>query len=204
MDINALPPIDEARVKAELEELKKKDPYFSEKVFLDKAQTAFMQIQRAWSKNDLEPVRPLMSEAQFSRMNIQVEEMKENGQRNIISNVVIGDIKIAKAGIEGEYDFIKTRIHASMSDKTVDANNNIIDGSDEIKPVAEYWTFIRKIGAKTSSDGGRTVAHNCPSCGAPIDAGETGKCPYCEVTITAASFDWVLDTITHAYEEMEQ
>ncbi len=204
LDESKLKPIDRKKVEEQIAKLKEKDPNFSEKVFLDKAQTAFFAIQRAWSKNDLEPARKYMSEAQFNRMNMQLEEIKEKGWRNILSDIVIGKAEIAEVGSEGEYDYIKVRIHASMADKTVDANGNVVEGGDEIKPFVESWTFIRKQGAKTTSDGGRTVAHNCPNCGAPIEAGESGKCPYCDATITAASFDWVLDTITHGYEEMEE
>lgn len=203
VDVDALPPIDEEKVNAQLEELRKKDPNFSEKVFLDKAQTSFFEIQRAWSKNDLEPVRKHMSSAQFNRMNMQLSEYIDKGRKNVIEDLVIGGIKTTEAGIEGEYDFIKTRVHASMSDKTYDRDGNIVEGSTEIIPMAEYWTFIRKQGAKTNQDGGRTVSHNCPNCGAPVETGESGKCPYCDATLTASSFDWVLDTITQAVEEIE-
>ncbi|MCD4786468.1 MAG: TIM44-like domain-containing protein [Candidatus Eremiobacteraeota bacterium] len=203
VDIEALPPVDEEKVKEQLEELRKKDSFFSEKVFLDKAQTSFFEIQRAWSKNDLEPVRKYMSEAQFNRMNMQLSEYVDKGRKNVIEDLVIGGIKTTEAGIEGEYDFIKARVHASMSDKTYDSDGNIVEGSKEIIPMAEYWTFVRKQGAKTNQDGGRTVSHNCPNCGAPVETGESGKCPYCDATLTAASFDWVLDTITQAVEEIE-
>ena len=196
IEMDAIPPIDEEKVKAKMEEFKKKDQYFSEKVFLDKAQTAFMEIQRAWSKNDLEPVRKYMSEAQYNRMNLQLSEYKDKGWQNKIEDVVIGEININDLGIEGEYDFMETLIKASMSDKTYNREGKITEGSKEIMPMAEYWTFVRKQGARTNTDGGRTVSHNCPSCGAPVETGESGKCPYCDVTLTTGSFDWVLDTIT--------
>jgi predicted lipid-binding transport protein (Tim44 family) len=201
-DVQALPPIDDYAVKQKCDTFRQKDPFFSEKVFLDKAQTAFFEIQRAWSRNDLEPVRKFMSEAQFNRMNMQLSEYKDKGWTNKVEDLVIGGIKIADVGIEGVYDFVKTRIHASLSDKTLDKNGKIVEGSNEIHPMAEYWTFIRRQGAKTNEDGGRTVAHNCPNCGAPVETGESGKCPYCETTLTAGSFDWVLDTITQGVEEM--
>lgn len=198
----ALPPIDDYAVKQQCDEFRKKDPYFSEKVFLDKAQTAFFEIQRAWSRNDLEPVRKYMSEAQYNRMEMQLSEYKDKGWVNKVEDLVIGGIKIADIGIESDYDFIKTRIHASMSDKTFDRSGKMVEGSNEIHPMAEYWTFVRKQGAKTNQDGGRTVAHNCPNCGAPVETGESGKCQFCDATLTAGSFDWVLDTITQGVEEM--
>lgn len=197
-----LKPIDEELVKQQLAQLKEKDPYFSEKVFIDKAQTTFFEIQRAWSRQDMEPVRKFMSEAQYNRMNIQLSEYTDKGWVNKVEDLVIGKVYMAEAGIEGEFDFIKTRIHCSMSDKTYDKDGNIVEGGKEIIPVVEYWTFIRKQGAKTNQDGGRTVSHNCPNCGAPIETGESGKCPYCDAVITAASFDWVLDTIVQPQEEM--
>lgn len=196
IEMDAIPPIDKDKVNAQMEQFKKKDEFFSEKVFLDKAQTAFFEIQRAWSRNDLEPVRNRMSEAQFNRMEMQVSEYRDKGWNNKVEDIVIGEIAINDMGIEGEYDFVETLIKASMSDKTYNKEGKIVEGSPKIIPMAEYWTFVRKQGARTNTDGGRTVSHNCPSCGAPVEAGESGKCPYCDVTLTTGSFDWVLDTIT--------
>ena len=196
IEMDAIPPVDKNKVNAQMEQFKKKDEYFSEKVFLDKAQTAFFEIQRAWSRNDLEPVRNRMSEAQFNRMEMQVSEYRDKGWNNKVEDIVIGEIAINDMGIEGEYDFIETLVKASMSDKTYNKEGKIVEGSPEIIPMAEYWTFVRKQGARTNTDGGRTVSHNCPSCGAPVETGESGKCPYCDVTLTAGSFDWILDTIT--------
>lgn len=196
IEMDAIPPIDRNKVNAQMEQFKKKDEFFSEKVFLDKAQTAFFEIQRAWSRNNLEPVRNRMSEAQFNRMDMQLSEYRDKGWNNKVEDIVIGEIAINDLGIEGEYDFVETLVKASMSDKTYNKEGKIVEGSPEIIPMAEYWTFVRKQGARTNTDGGRTVSHNCPSCGAPVETGESGKCPYCDVTLTAGSFDWVLDTIT--------
>ena len=191
-----LPPIDREKVEEQLKTLKEKDPNFSEKVFLDKSQTAYHKIQRAWSKNALGEARQFMSEAQFNRMKMQQEDLIDRGLTNKVEDLVIGKVETVEAGVEGEHDFIKVLINASMSDKTVDKTGKIVEGSNEIQNVLEYWTFVRKQGAKTNEDGGRTVAHNCHNCGAPLDEGESAKCPYCDTTITNASFDWVMDTIT--------
>jgi rubrerythrin len=135
-------------------------------------------------------------------MGMQQEELNEKGLTNKVEDVVIGKVEVVEAGVEGEHDFIKTLMNASMSDKTVDSTGKIIEGSNQIQNVLEYWTFIRKTGAKTSQDGGKTVAHNCPNCGAPLDIGEAGQCPFCEAKITSASFDWVLDTIGQPSADM--
>ncbi|MFP4497393.1 MAG: TIM44-like domain-containing protein [Vulcanimicrobiota bacterium] len=204
VSLDDLPPINQEKVEEQLAQIREKDPNFSKKVFLDKVQTSFYEIQRAWSKGNLEPVRSKMSDSQFYRMQMQLNEYLEKRQLNIVENVVIGSARIAEAGVEGDYDFIEVQITASMSDKTVNEQGIVISGSEEIVPVIEYWTFHRKQGAKTSEDGGRTPSNKCPSCGAPMEGmGESGKCEYCGATLTRASFDWILDTITQASEKME-
>jgi predicted lipid-binding transport protein (Tim44 family) len=197
----ALPPIDEERAEQQINELKAKDSNFSSKVFLDKIQTYFFEIQRAWARGDMESVRNRMSESQFTRMNFQLEELKEKNWKCHMEDLVIGGVKVAEAGSEGGYDFIKVRINASARDYTTDPKDKIVEGSKDIQPFSEYWTFIRKQGQKTNEDGGRTPSQNCPSCGAPLESIDVNKCPYCGTVYASGSFDWVLDSISQSIEE---
>ena len=56
---------------------------------------------------------------------------------------------------------------------------------------SEYWTFIRRRGAKESGHGDK----NCPNCGAPLKINMAGVCEYCQGKVTSGEFDWVLSKI---------
>ena len=176
------------------------DPNFSEQVFLDKVQTAFFLVQKAWTKRNQDLARAVMSEALYRRHKMQTDELAQKGRTNVLENIVIGGTQIVKIASENDYDAITVRIRASMSDYMVDdKTNQMVDGHKEPRPFTEYWTLVRRYDKKTQKPS-ETKAYLCSNCGAPLEINESGKCSYCGATSTAAAFDWVVDTITQESE----
>jgi predicted lipid-binding transport protein (Tim44 family) len=195
------PVFDEALgLAAAKQKLLSQDPNFSEQVFLDKVQTAFFLVQKAWTQRNQDLARAVMSEALYRRHKMQTDELLQKGRTNVLENIVIGGTKIVKIISENDYDAITVRIRASMSDyMTDDKTGQMVDGQKEPRPFTEYWAFVRRYDKKTQKPA-ETKAYLCSNCGAPLEINESGKCSYCGTLSTAAAFDWVVDTITQESE----
>jgi hypothetical protein len=192
-----VPAIDLASAK---QKLLAQDPNFSEAAFLDKVQTAFFLVQKAWTQRNQDLARAVMSEALYRRHKMQTDELLQKGRTNVLENIVIGGAQIVKIASENDCDAITVRIRASMSDyMTDDKTGQVADGHKEPRPFTEYWAFVRSYDKKTQKPA-ETKAYLCSNCGAPLEINESGKCAYCGVVSTAAAFDWVVDTITQESE----
>ena len=69
----------------------------------------------------------------------------------------------------------------------------------QAEPFTEYWSFLRRPGAKTLSDSG-LVEGCCPNCGTPLELSDSIICPSCKAIINSGEYDWVLAEITQASE----
>ena len=185
-----------------IENIKAKDTNFSERVFLDKAQTIFFELQKAWMNRDLAPVRPYVSDGVFNRWQIFIDQYKRDKQINVIKDPVINNARIVRVQEEGDLDSITVRLDCSMADAMVsEANpNQVVSGSlTEHKPFTEYWAFVRKATIQTKADAKATI-DKCPNCGAPLKISAAGNCEYCDTLVHSPEYDWILDQITQAEE----
>ena len=190
-----------SNVTEDLAALQQKDPNFNQQIFLDRAQAAFFALQKAWMDRNLEPARVYMSDGIYHRWKNQIDAMIAAHKKNMLDNLVIGGVQIAKVQTDPNFDSITVRIDASAADYEVDDTtaNKVIYGSRQNQPFTEYWTFIRSGSARTKAGEGAEVTQ-CPNCGAPLSINESGVCSYCKATVTSGQFGWVLDNITQASE----
>lgn len=188
-------------VSEDLAALQAKDPTFNQQMFLDRAQAAFFALQKAWMDRNLEPARVYMSDGIYHRWKNQIDALIATHKRNVLDNLVIGGVHIARVQTDPNFDVITVRIDASAADYEVDdtTTNKVIYGSRQNQPFSEYWTFIRSGSARTKAGEGAELIR-CPNCGAPLSINESGVCGYCKATVTSGQFGWVLDNITQASE----
>jgi hypothetical protein len=181
----------------QFDELKKRDPSFSEQSFEDMASTAFFKIQEAWSKKDMGIARSFVSPALLGRFEAQIAEFKKMGRTNVMEQLTIGALDLVEAVHDGGYDYVTARVNAAAADYTVDdKSGQLVGGSKEIKSFTEYWTFLRSDQVKTDPNREMMVSKHCPNCGAPASVNAVGKCDYCGSELTSGQFSWVLSEIT--------
>jgi predicted lipid-binding transport protein (Tim44 family) len=173
-----------------------RNPGFNEAQFYGKVNTAFMEIQDAWMKQDLTKVRKWISDGVWQRFNTQFITMQALGQKNTMSDIKIQKTVIADVQQDGNYDIIDVGIHFTMMDNFVTDKYKELSTEGYLENV-EYWTFLRKSGVAEKD---MFHSQNCPSCGAPLpkNMGEVGKCESCGVITTLGDYDWVLSEITQA------
>ena len=191
--------IDRQALEAAKAELLRRDPGFDEERFRKRVQTAFLQVQDAWSAQDMTPVRQFVSDGIFERYSLQLEIMKASGITNRMDQLLICDTEIAAIASDPEFDAIDVYIRANAADWYVDVNGKTVYGDEISAAFAEYWTFIRRPGAQTLTGNGLTE-HVCPNCGAPLAIVDRCECPVCKAVVNSGEYDWVLTEITQDCE----
>jgi predicted lipid-binding transport protein (Tim44 family) len=168
-------------------------PDFSWKAFSQKVQHIFSALQQAWSEQAFEKARPYESDPLFNAHRFWIERYKREGLVNRLEEIEIEKIQPCKIETDAFYEAITVRMFARMLDYTVDASGKVVEGSKKKKrKFSEYWTFLRRIGAKEGKTGKQD---RCPNCGAPVKVNMAGDCEYCGSKVTTGDFDWVLSSI---------
>ncbi|MEA2042735.1 MAG: TIM44-like domain-containing protein [Bacteroidota bacterium] len=158
----------------------------------------FMKIYTAWSNNDLNKVRNLLTDRVYENFMFWIDAYIREGLSNKLEQVRISDIRLSKVTTDKYYDTVTVRIFASALDYVENSSGKVIGGSSRrARKFSEYWTFIRKAGVRKDN----FDFSKCPSCGAPADKiGKSGVCEYCNSKISNGDFSWVLAIITQDEE----
>ncbi len=187
-----------------LEPLRAHDPALTEQSLFDHVLPMASILREAWCNGDMKPARPFVSDGVYSRFQVQLALMRQENRRN-----VMGDARVLAATVEAveeaaPLDVVHLRVLAEARDTEVP----VASRDDEIRaalartpvePYTEIWSLVRRTGAQTKQ-AGFAVGHACPSCGAPLDQGETIKCRYCSALVCSGEHDWVLAEITQLEE----
>jgi len=191
--------VDAGAVSEALEELRKRDPLFSRQHFEDTVSTAFIKIQEAWSKRQMDIARPFITPSLLTRFQAQIDELKRMGRTNHVEQATIGSVDMVEADHDGGMDYVTARVVAAAADYTTeDKTGQIVAGTKSIRQFTEYWTFMRSDKVKTEEGKEEVASKHCPNCGAPMKVTAVGKCDYCGSDITSGQFSWVLSEITQA------
>jgi hypothetical protein len=160
--------------------------------FEDRARSIFTNLQHAWSKRDLNLMRPFETNALWQAHRFWVEEYLRQGLRNVVDDVKISKLEFCRVQRDGEHISVTCRIHASVIDRTINERTMEVVSGHPSRPrrFTEYWTFVKHADAP-----GGTDMTQCPSCGASMSVTQAGACEYCQTKVTLGRFDWVASRI---------
>jgi tellurite resistance protein/rubrerythrin len=180
--------------------LKAKDPQFDLMKFFDRTKREFLELQDAWFKRNLEPVRKYLSDATFQRLVTQLKLMELLGVRDAIADPAVLDMQIIGLEQNESYDSVHIRVTAQLCDAEAPASatdEQALAAARKVKPeqFIEVWTFLRKPGAVTKVEGDVSQG-KCPNCGAPFEGGAANTCEFCGAIVNSGNYDWVLAEIT--------
>ena len=171
------------------------NPDFNLEIFKEKVNISFIAIQNAWSEKDLTKIRRYISNGVYTRFISQFQIMDMLMQTNVLSNIEVLSVYIAKYDEDGPFDVINVQVTASLYDR-FECKNYPLFNSGGNETFSEYWSFIRK---KDHRDKDIYNTEHCPNCGATLEnLGELSKCAYCDSIVNSGQFDWVLSEITQA------
>jgi tellurite resistance protein len=181
--------------------LKREDPAFDENAFLARVDAAFRKAQSAWCAQELEPLRPFVSDGVFERFSLQIAEQRAAGWRQGMDGLVVERPFVQSFEAGRRFDTLTLRIGFTADIHRVDlASGKRISGSELPRDhFEECWSFVRRRGAKTKTAAG-LIEGQCPNCGAPLAINQSAKCASCQALVRSGEFDWVLAEITQASE----
>lgn len=184
--------------------LRAKDPRFDLMAFFDRTRKLFVDVQEAWFRRDLEPVRRFLSDATYTRLSTQLAIMRAQGIRDALAEVQVIDLQIIGLEQSQFFDSLHVRLRASARD--ADAPATATDEQARAQALAtppetftEVWTFLRRPGVATSPEKDLAQGH-CPNCGAPFNGGAANTCEHCGAIVNSGNYDWVLAEITQGSE----
>jgi predicted lipid-binding transport protein (Tim44 family) len=170
------------------------DKDFAMSAFQARVKTAFLALQDAWCKQNLDAGRAFMSPGAYFSWSAQLESMASEGRRNVLENLDVRSIEPIRIVHGRVFDDLTVRITAAAGDFEVDKSGKIVFGDRSVRPFMEDWTFQRSVGVATSNKPG-TLENTCPSCGAPVSLTQIGECRFCKAAVTSGKFDWVVSRI---------
>lgn len=180
--------------------LKTKDSQFDLVSFFDRTRRAFLELQEAWFKRNLEPVRRNLSDATFQRLVTRLKLMDLLGSRDALADPQVLDLQIIGLEQNDSFDSVHVRVTAQMRDgeaPSTATDEEALAIARKAKPeqFTEVWTFVRKPGvqSKLNAEPGQS---KCPNCGAPFEGGAANTCPFCSAIVNSGHYDWVLAEIT--------
>lgn len=183
-----------------LDILTQKDPAFDEQQFLQRVKTAVFRLQDAWCSHTIGSVRSFLSDAVYERFELQVAMQKAKGVRDFMSNHEIRGMEIVQLESDAVFDTVTVRIRARAVDFQVNlSNDQYVSGSRLPQTYTEYWSFVRRPGAKTR-EGKGLIEGNCPNCGDLLKMNEAITCESCGSLIKSGEYDWILAEITQESE----
>ena len=180
--------------------LKAKDPNFDLMKFFDRTKREFLELQDAWFKRNLEPVRRYLSDATFQRLVTQAKLMELLGVRDALADPQVLDLQIIGLEQNDAFDTVHIRVTAQVCDDDAPANFSDVQAqvlAKKKKPeqFTEVWSFVRKPGAQTRVEGDVSQG-KCPNCGAEFSGGAANTCEFCGAIVNSGHYDWVLAEIT--------
>lgn len=183
----------ENNVQMALNHLKETDPKFNETDFFKIVNKTFNKIHEAINKQDIEIVRPYLTDAIIQRYLNQIEDLKSNGEKHVLDKININSICFMDVQNDHNYNYITVKIDADYNvNYIINKKNERRCINNDDKNVVEYWTFIRAI---DKSKNKKVKKDKCPNCGAKIAINTNTKCDYCYANVIIEKYDWVLSQI---------
>lgn len=188
-----LPTYRQPGVETRWAELLAGDPGLSRPTFDKRVEMIYAGLNAAYAKNQLEPIRGLVSDGLFDYLQYWVDAYKRQNLRNQLTNMRITRQALAKVTRDKYYDAVTVRIWGTGLDFVVHTDTGeLVRGSKHReRPYSEYWTFVRSAARK----GPPHSEPVCGNCGAPLKITMAGTCDHCGAHVTAGEFDWVLSKI---------
>lgn len=175
--LNHVKKVKQSIINTNLIDLRNDDPNFSKYEFISYAKEVIIAIQEAVEDKDLSSTTMFISD----KFQESLKELIDSNKYKIDGQEIM-DAKIMK--ISEDENFWTITIELFISE--------IVNNSKRVNHPYSL-EFMRKKGVKTPKD--KLTTHNCPSCGAPSEQNNNGKCEYCQQTIKDGSFSWVLNKL---------
>lgn len=136
----------DGRVETGLRDIADVDGYFEINSFMQGARGAFEMIVLAYSRGDLDTLRPLLSPKLFADFAAGVKAREAAGHTNELTIHRIKAARIVEAHLGGTMAYVTVDFDVEETSVTRDSSGNVIDGNpDKVFSVEDIWTFTRDV-----------------------------------------------------------
>lgn len=120
------------------------DPGFDERAFIKGARTAFEMIIRAFAAADRTALKNLLTPKLFAAFENAISQREIQGERWEIKTLVIQDMDIVAAAMQGAQAQITVQCVSDQSKIIYDKNGAVIaDPGRNVERMTDVWTFTR-------------------------------------------------------------
>lgn len=136
----------DGRIETGLRDIAASDGYFEINSFMQGARGAFEMVVLAYSRGDLDTLKPLLSPKLYNDFAAGIKNREALGHTNELTIHRIKSARIIEAHLGGTMAYVTVDFDVEETSVTRDASGNIVDGSpDHIFTVEDIWTFSRDI-----------------------------------------------------------
>lgn len=143
-------------------------------------------IQTARSNYDFDTLKYLCTDKLYNLYLSELEMLSQVDLGYHFSNYKLLEAQIYSINSDNKKIILKVAMKASCISYRLDAEKNLVDGSQTEKTIIIHELEFEK-NIKTDE-----IEINCPNCGAPTKRASIGKCSYCNTITDTESTDWLL------------
>jgi predicted lipid-binding transport protein (Tim44 family) len=134
----------DGRIETGLSDIAAADPYFDINTFMGGAKFAFEMIVTAYTKGDLETLKPLLSPKLYADFESGIAARNAAGHKSEVTIHRIKQARINEAHLGGTMAYVTIDYDVEETTVTRDSQGNVVDGNpDRIFSVEDIWTFTR-------------------------------------------------------------
>ncbi len=134
---------------AGLETIRKAQPEFNIRHFLDGAKAAHEMILVAFSKGDKKSLKPLLSQAVYDSFKQAIDQDNIANNTKIFKFVGINLANLYSAEVEKNTMALGIKFESEIISATLNAKKEVIAGDEKaVSTLKEYWIFERDLNAK--------------------------------------------------------
>lgn len=146
-------------------EAAQEDPLFDPDVVQARAAALFVEIQRAWSSNDVATLRRLVGPELMVEWDARLADFRRKSWRNVVDVLDGPDVRyIGVTNRAGDaQDRVVVQLSARLRDIVIDRHGDVLPSKDgEVARISEFWTLGKRAGdwVVVSIEQEREGAHN--------------------------------------------
>lgn len=164
----------------------------NEAMFKTKVDNIFVKVYTSIMKQDLNDVVHFIGDELQNKLQLQIDNLKNNNQRQIYDELNVKNTYILSRNIENDKEVVMVELISRYIDYIIDMDTgNLVYGDDSRRTEkTNILTFEKKLSVKDIG-----IVRKCPGCGASISVNTSGKCEYCATIFNQEDYDYVLVSI---------
>lgn len=180
-----------------LPQIHKDFPEFDYELYKNKTQALLRSFFAAVARQDIKLLKEECSQTLKNSVQGVIEDLSDNKSKRFYENTVIYDTQIARYIKSGATVTIQFVTSLSYLGYTVDKNENVVNGSNEIRQQTVYETDLVYVqDADKANKNATGYGVTCPNCGAPVKNLGNKFCEYCGSAVTEINIRaWTFDSV---------